>query len=394
MSALIERITTRDGASIACKRRPAAGPPVIFVHGIAVNADIWDIPEIHGADFVFRSLSSMLAECGCDIWLMNLRGHGAPHMHSAPPAGQTDWCVDHFILQDLPAVVEHVNRVTGRPAALIGSSMGSMTIAAYLQGAVSVGYGALQTIIADEAAARHRAKLVCGAVYMEMPAALRWPDSLYDDRGALRWAELLRGWKRTDPRQNFPFEWLARAGWVHLALDALGEIRLDWLRPGDRDGVEAPAVVRSAESLRSFSQNVKRQAMQWFSTNFKGAREFCPETFLDGVLYAADHMKAGVLRQMAKSVRARAFISAMGSPDHVYSDFYDAIESPALVIAGGCDRIANPDVIRGVFFDRIGSRDKTLRIFDQISHGEFEYSPAASREVYPVIADWIQARHT
>ena len=148
MPSLIEYVPARDGAKIACKRRPAPGPPVIFIHGLAVNADVWDIPEIRGERFVFRSLASLLSERGYDIWLVNLRGHGAPHMLSQPPAGQDDWCVDHFILFDVPAVVEHVQAATGQRPILVGSSMGAMTLAAYLQGATLVGYGSMQTIVA------------------------------------------------------------------------------------------------------------------------------------------------------------------------------------------------------------------------------------------------------
>ena len=111
-----ERVQTADGALLTCKRRRAAGTPVILLHGLAVNADIWDIPDIDEPAAPYRSLSSVLHERGLDVWMMNLRGCGAPHMPSEPPPGQDDWCVDHFILYDLPAVVEHVWRTRGRRA--------------------------------------------------------------------------------------------------------------------------------------------------------------------------------------------------------------------------------------------------------------------------------------
>jgi pimeloyl-ACP methyl ester carboxylesterase len=299
--------------------------------------------------------------------------------------------VDHFIRFDLPAVVEHVRRTTGHSPFLIGSSMGSMTIAGYLQGAALIGYGDMQSIVADEAAARQRRGSVNGCVLMEMPAALRWQRTLYDERGALNWGELLRDWRSTDSRQNFPFEWLARAGWVQVLLGGLGEIRLDWLRPGTRPLDDL--VIDAGQETRPLIERMKLEAMRFFSNHFKGSTSFCAETFLDGLLHAVDHMKAGVLGQMGKSVRAGAFISAIGTPDHVYSDHYDQIAVPALVIVGGRDRIANADITREVLFDRLGSPDKSFLLFDDLAHGEFEYSPAASERVYPQIVEWISGRN-
>src|SRR5206468_4280078 len=102
---------------------------------IAVNADLWNLPDVDGPDFKYRSLSSQLHDAGCDIWLMNLRGHGSDELHSAAPPGQDDWCVDHFIVYDLPAVVDFVITTTGRRPIVIGTSMGAMTLAGYVQGA-------------------------------------------------------------------------------------------------------------------------------------------------------------------------------------------------------------------------------------------------------------------
>lgn len=200
-------------------------------------------------------------------------------------------------------------------------------------------------------------------------------------------------WCTTDNKLIYPLEWLARAGWVQLMVEAVGRIGLEWLRPRPRDGgVEAGGGGHSSEAARSFSERLKRQVMEYFSEDFKGAKNFCAETFLDGLLYSVDHIKSGVLRQMGRSVQARAFVSALGSPDHVYSDHYDQIETPALVMVGGRDRIANADVTREVFYDRIRSADKQFMRFDDLAHGEFEYSPAAYGQVYPQVLEWIGAR--
>ncbi|MBI5864968.1 MAG: alpha/beta fold hydrolase [Planctomycetes bacterium] len=385
-AAIIEHVPTADGAKIACKRKPAAGAPVIFVHGLAVNADVWDCPDLSGDNWRFRSLATLLHEAGYDLWLVNLRGLGRPHMYSPPPEGQTDWCVDHFILYDLPAVVDHVRRATGMRPFLIGNSMGAMTVAAWLQGAVCVGYGEAQAIVADEAAVRRRHDAAAGAVLIEFPAALRWPVGVFDGAGAFQWQDALRAWHASIAESNVPFELLSRWSWLQAALGAMGSVRLDWLRPG------ASAADVDPRTQGDFATRLKTVAMQWYSTNFKGATHFQAETFVHGLLRAADSMKAGVLNQLAASVRAGAFVSSLGSPPHAYSDHYDLIQAPTLVIAGGRDRIANADVTREKFFDVIASRDKTYRLFESIAHGEFEYAPAAFAQVYPEILAWIAAR--
>ena len=109
------------------------------------------------------------------------------------------------------------------------------------------------------------------------------------------------------------------------------------------------------------------------------------ETFTNGLLRAADHMKAGVLRQLAKSVRSGSFVSVIGTPDHVYADHYDMIACPTMVIVGGRDQIASAEVTRACFYEKIRSADRTFKLYDSIAHGEFEYAPIASDQVYPDI---------
>ncbi|MEW6249706.1 MAG: alpha/beta fold hydrolase, partial [Planctomycetota bacterium] len=225
----VVHIPAPDGGAVAVKRRAnPGGPPVIFLHGLAVNADLWNLPEVsgevRGVAFHYRSLASLLHAAGWDVWLVNLRGHGAPRMYSAPPPGQTDWCVDHFILQDLPAVVDRVCRQTEQRPVIVGASMGAMTLAGYVQGARLTAAPALAApqdggkdrtarhneiaaaatppgdhnvqIVADASLARARQARLAGCVFVEFPAALRWPESLYDAAGRLKWRALLRDWWR------------------------------------------------------------------------------------------------------------------------------------------------------------------------------------------------------
>lgn len=390
---LIEYIPTSDGGSVAVKRRPTpGGTPVVFVHGLAVNADLWDLPDCRTDEFEYRSLASLLHELGYDIWLVNLRGHGAPNMYSAPPGGQTDWCVDHFILYDMPAVVDRVRAETGRRPFLIGASMGSMTIAGYLQGATLVGPPEKERIIADEALAAERQQTVAGCVLVEFPAALRWPQSLYREDGGMDWQKLWNDWRRGDPAVNYPFEVLSRLGWLQAVIESLGRVPLDWLRSTPvRDYVWSRLPAAWVERLEKAEKTIV-QSLLGAAGTFTGATHHRAEVMVSGRRFVIDDMKAGVLRQLAKSVRCRGFVSELGVEDYVYSDHYDAITLPTLVIAGGRDRIANAGVVRDAFYERISSEDKEFLLFDDIAHGEFEAAPVATRVVYPEIIRWIAGR--
>lgn len=388
-------IPTSDGATVAIKRKPIpGGPPIIFIHGIAVNAELWDLPEVKGPDFTFRSLASLLHEVGYDLWLMSLRGHGTVTLRSEPPAGQEDWCVDHFIVYDLPAVIDHVRQQTGQRPIVIGASMGSMTLAGYVQGATAVQTGQGEQglkIVAEPALARTRQEKLAGCVFAEFPAALRWPDALYDASGKLDWRVLLRDWWRHDPDANFPVEVLSRWGWLQALVGAVGEIPLAWL--GGRGSGEPwyrrlPAPL--AERIEQLEVGAL-EALMRIAGVFTGQSNHRAEVMLHGRRFIFDTMKAGVLQQMAKCVRQRAFVSALGTPDHVYSDHYALVTAPVLVVQGGRDRIANPDIVRSVFFDGIASDDKEFMFDPDVAHGEIEAAPLACERLYPRIIAWIAA---
>jgi pimeloyl-ACP methyl ester carboxylesterase len=387
----IEYITTSEGARLAVKRRPGRGAPGIFLHGLGVNADLWDLPSITGPDYEYHSLASILSAAGYDLWLVNFRGHGAPHMLSLPPPALDDWSVDHFIVFDMPAGVEHVLAATGRRPFVVGASMGAMVLAGFAQGAQLIGGGAEAHIVADAELAARRAEQLAGAVFVEFPAALCWPSSACDASGRVNWKALLRDFLRTDADANYPFELLARWAWLQALIAEAGHVPLGWMRGEGRQSWWTKLPPALADTLAE-AQCKLVQGLLGVAGRFTGATNYRAEVLLQGRRYIVDHMKAGVLAQMAKSVRAKAFVSTLGSPDHVYSDNYANVSVPTLVVAGGRDRIANAAVTREVFFERIQARDKTFRLYPEIAHGEFEAAPIATAQVYPEIKSWLDDR--
>ncbi|QOJ15259.1 MAG: alpha/beta fold hydrolase [Planctomycetia bacterium] len=399
---VVFRIPTSDGGSVAGWRKRADGPPVIFLHGLAVNGRIWNVPALPSpvGGFTFRSLAELLHARGHDCWLANFRGHGAPDALSEPAPGQRDWCVDHFAAIDLPAVVEHVQRATGQRPILVGNSMGAMVVSAWLLGA-TIDAGATSVALCDSAGAQ-RHDSIRGCVLVEFPAALRWPNSAYDAEGRLRWGELLTQWGAEgetgaagtprDPvaNSNYPFELLSNSWILQAIMTAAGTIDLKWLRPAaGRDG--APA--SQPTWLRWLDDRIAGIS-GFLAERLKGSQHFSPETFTHGLRAAVDHMKSGVLEQMGRSVRARGFVSGLGAPPVSYSDAYARFRAPLLLVLGGRDRIANADVARSVFYERVSSTDKRLLHFPHLAHGDFEYAPRAYTDVYPGIVEWVAQRST
>lgn len=119
-----ERLEARtgDGWTLCLgRRRPRGaprGPPVLLVHGIAMNRLALDF----GVERY--SLAAHLAGAGLDCFALDLRGHGA----SRPgPGAPRRWTLDDYLGRDLPAALDAVAAATGAPQVLlVGHSQGAL----------------------------------------------------------------------------------------------------------------------------------------------------------------------------------------------------------------------------------------------------------------------------
>jgi pimeloyl-ACP methyl ester carboxylesterase len=116
----VVRAGTRDGWSLALGRRhPRAAPrrpPVLLVHGIAMNRQAFDF----GVERY--SLAAHLSRCGFDCFALDLRGHGGSRR------GPTSrWTLDTYLHEDLPAAFDAVRTATGEQSVLyVGHSQGAI----------------------------------------------------------------------------------------------------------------------------------------------------------------------------------------------------------------------------------------------------------------------------
>jgi pimeloyl-ACP methyl ester carboxylesterase len=114
------RTSTRDGWTIAVGHRRPRGaprrPPVLFVHGIAMNRQAFDF----GVERY--SVAAHLAAAGFDCFAVDLRGHGASRR------GPTSrWTLDTYLREDLPAALDLVRAATGSEQVLfVGHSQGAI----------------------------------------------------------------------------------------------------------------------------------------------------------------------------------------------------------------------------------------------------------------------------
>lgn len=114
-----------DGWKIAlgrCRPRVAARvPPVLLVHGIAMNRQAFEF----GIDRY--ALSVHLARAGFDCFALDHRGHGASRPGPGAPRSRRGWNLDTYLAQDVPAALDAIRDVTGAEKVLwVGHSQGAL----------------------------------------------------------------------------------------------------------------------------------------------------------------------------------------------------------------------------------------------------------------------------
>ncbi len=111
---------TADGWTLVLGRRrprgPARRPPVLLVHGIALNHQAVDFGVERW------SVAAHLARAGFDCFTLDLRGHGRSRR------GPTDrWNLDTYLAEDLPAALDAIRAATGEERVLyVGHSQGAI----------------------------------------------------------------------------------------------------------------------------------------------------------------------------------------------------------------------------------------------------------------------------
>jgi len=124
----VDYVTTPDQWKLrVCRYRQERnhGEPVLLVHGLNANQNNFTAPADAG-------LADYLSERGYDCWTVDLRGTRS----SRPPfaQGRDSVTVEDFVWYDLPTVIAHIQKATGRAKIhYVGHSLGGLLLYAYVQ---------------------------------------------------------------------------------------------------------------------------------------------------------------------------------------------------------------------------------------------------------------------
>ena len=97
------------------RRFRGTGPAVLLLHGLAARSLIFDAPG--------RSLAQWLAQSDFDVFVPELRGHGASEWP------KRDWGIREYLTLDIPALIDAICASSGRnDIHWIGHSMGGILL--------------------------------------------------------------------------------------------------------------------------------------------------------------------------------------------------------------------------------------------------------------------------
>jgi lysosomal acid lipase/cholesteryl ester hydrolase len=135
---------TEDGWRLGIRHyrpeHPDSGKlPVILCHGLGLNATFWTITDDH--------LPSQLVARGYDVYVFDVRGSGENtrigrcdrfnktlRQTFLRERGESSWTVDDVVKYDVPAILDYVERETGRDRVnWVGHSLGGMLLITYLE---------------------------------------------------------------------------------------------------------------------------------------------------------------------------------------------------------------------------------------------------------------------
>ena len=401
-----EEAFTEDGVTIGIKRyKNEGGVPVILMHGIVQNLHCWDLP------YQGHSLAVYLAERGYDVWLPNLRSHGPePYKSSIPEIGW-NWNVDDFAVFDVPAIIDKVIDTTGQLPFWIGHSMGGMIAYMYLEG-VKYDYVKVDErwgwkkhgwwwkwekiediydwrIVCDEQLSQIRNNKLRGLITVGSPAKMDWEIHL----------NLWNFWRYLNPndywRYNFLVEEISKNPLVFLVLKNMDQIPLSVILDFLTDDIEnipfiGPELATIIEWIAGNISDSFLGAQVWYAPNMTPDIAY---TVLD---YGVESISSNVLLQFIKCAKYHNWQDfydndPMREP-FVYSDNYDKITLPVLIITGDKDKLANWKIIRDELYSKISSQDKQFVLLENFGHVDMCVGINAPTVVYPLIENWLSNR--
>jgi pimeloyl-ACP methyl ester carboxylesterase len=322
-------IGTADGWTVSVFRwQPAPAASATPWYGTPVVLAHGTAVNRHSFITPGSDLAAFLSARGFDVWVPEYRGDRT----STPPDARTwreaAWDVDR-IAADLELLVDHIARTTGQDQVVwVGHSLGGLLGMMVAQGS--------------------RGHRVAALVALGSPGAL--PHTELTVSKADRFEGLL------PKRGALPVRSIARN-----------------FRPVIDLGPDDP-LLHALYNL----DNVDARTMHRFAAE------------------GMEDMGRGMFEQYASWVEAGRLRSADGATD--YSAGLARVRVPALLIAGRVDHVAPAWTVQATW-DLLGSADKEFRVLGvgwgerhDYGHMDLLLGDWTEEEVFPMVADWIQAR--
>lgn len=118
-------IETLDKAAICLHHYPGKGEAVLLVHGIASNANFWDVSDD-------LSVAQTLQTQGFDVWALDERGHGAAKKNHERKRQRYGWTIDDYGRYDVDTAIQYIQDQGHTDVHYVGHSLGGMILAPYV----------------------------------------------------------------------------------------------------------------------------------------------------------------------------------------------------------------------------------------------------------------------
>jgi len=331
-------VVTSDGWRLGVRRLSPAEPdpgklPVVLCHGLGLNGTFWTITDHH--------LPDQLVARGYEVFIFDFRGSGesakvglAGRVNARlrqtflREMGEGDWTVDEIVRYDVPAVLDHVRAATGRARV---NWVGH-----------SLGGMLIFPYLEQAPDADRVANLVAMGATITLTDAPRTP--------------LLRA--------NRGLQTLGKL----VSPGRLGRPLTYWRPPG----------LGVIDQFYYTQNNVDKRTV----SRFYG--------------YTLEDTGVAALRQLDPYLERGHFLSADGRVD--YAEHLDRVKLPTLMVAGDGDTMSDIPSTE-LTFRALASADKQLLRFGRAQghvadygHCDLVWSRYASREVFPPVIDWLDAR--